>query len=234
MGRCPKSSPPGRRPWPVRGGPAGARGPPPRPASSPPGRRAPRGRRRPGPRWPARPVPPGDRDPHGGQYLGHDLHVGDPGDVDQHVTTLGQQAGGHELQHRVLGAPARTVPERGPLELTTNRSTGPVCPLRGCPRGPRCVARRGAQMTGCSAQRPKTPARDPTISPTVAWARTASKMAGSRFRSATPASVARRARPASTAAGTGAGGPRPAACAGPPRPRGRSGGWAAGCPRSLR
>ena len=34
-----------------------------------------------------------------------------------------------------LAPPARTVPERGPLELTTNRSTGPVCPLAGVPPG---------------------------------------------------------------------------------------------------
>ena len=55
------------------------------------------------------------RRPQGAQHLGHGVHVVDARDVGEHRATLGQQAGHHQLERRILrpacadGAPERSV-----------------------------------------------------------------------------------------------------------------------------
>ena len=51
--------------------------------------------------------------PHGPQHLGHGLHVVDEGHVGQHRAPLGQQAGHHQLEGRVLGPAGPHRPAQG-------------------------------------------------------------------------------------------------------------------------
>ncbi len=88
----------------------------------------------------------------GPEDLGHDLDVHDARHPGQDVAARRQQARRHQLESRVLGPPGAHRPVQRPAgadDEAVHRS-------------------RPDQTTGFSAQRPKTDARAPTISPTVA------------------------------------------------------------------
>ena len=117
-------------PWPSRTGPAAVRGPPPRPASSPPARRGPRGRSSAGvvttsssgvrPRRTSTPMAPSSSPMMSTSVMRGTL-------VSTWVPSASRQAA-ISLSTEFLAPPARTVPSRGPLGVTTNRSTPPVWP----------------------------------------------------------------------------------------------------------
>ena len=99
-------------------------------------------------------------DTHGPEHLPHDVDVGDPGDVGEHVATLGQQAGRHQLQDRVLGP---TGPDR-PRQRAVGGDDEPVHATSMAAAGPLTgrYRRRGAVR----AREPPGPAGRPTSRPT--------------------------------------------------------------------
>ena len=143
-------------PGPAAAGRGAGRGPPPTPASSPPARRAPRGPRRPGWSPPARRgVRPGCTStpmaPSSSPMMSTSVIRGTL--VSTWRPSASRQAA-ISLSTEFLAPPARTVPDRGPLGVTTNRSTPPVWPAgdRGSFDGAGLPAPRRAAFVRCPSR----------------------------------------------------------------------------------
>ena len=55
--------------------------------------------------------------PHGPQHLGHGVDVGDARDVGEHGAALGEQAGRHQLEGRILRSTCADRPPERPVGL---------------------------------------------------------------------------------------------------------------------
>jgi hypothetical protein len=76
-----------------------------------------------------------DTDAKRAQHVRHDLHVDDVRHVAQLVTPLGEQAGGHQLQRRVLGAPRPHRARKGTVRANDEPVHRPIIARYGRARG---------------------------------------------------------------------------------------------------